>query len=775
MKFIAITQPTASWLLTRTTLLNSIHDLLRSDEQLAQLRNADLIQGSFRISGSPDSTLLAIWNLDYLTGTGIEEWGFLKRMSPLGLHDNAEISQAVFEREIYVINQRLQNLLIDSAYHRKGGYSSGAQTCMAGRGDDARHSSIGYFESDVIVGTNHSRSIICVGPSTNYDVVANAAAEEAKRLPALVKMATDMIAPQRRRPALDSSVLTEIRSEAGHVEVRDNEPLQNVTVSSLGVPAEARDVYRTLAWSYEDWKSSSSPLSSTQRRILESDGILNHPIRIMGPGGSGKTLLMQLLAFRRLAAAADTELPLKVLYIVHNAPMARQVRDRFDILGAEPFLRGTNQTLTIQTLAEYGKAQLQLADTGIINADAHETKLFQLEQVKEALKKTLQSSISEVRDSTLLTQVAQNEDLFLIFSTLVMAEFSTAIKGHGLTSDEKRYVGSEKPLSRLHGVLSQPERGIIFRAFVEYHKQVFETFEVLDSDDIALSLLGKMRTPIWELKRKDLGFDFIFVDETQLFNENERRLFSLMTKGTSSYVPIVLALDDAQEIYGQSSAGFGALGITAITNENLASSHRSTKDIIELAFFVIQKSTDLFGPDFPDFTGCSATMERSDHELAAKPRIERCTDEVQSFSRFVLKRIRDLRKDHLKQIAVICHAEYYWDDLVRELKASDLPLHILVQRGESLTINQPLIVLTRPAYVGGQEFDAVLAVGLEHGLVPPLVHDNQALASAVEQQSLREMYLSFTRARFQIRILLNKTAQVTRVIKEAVDSGLVDV
>jgi superfamily I DNA/RNA helicase len=771
MRYIGVTQQTASWLLTHPTLLESLHDLVTESDELPKLRHADLVEGSFRLSGSPDGRLLSIWNVDYLTGTGNEEWGFIKRDSPLGLLGEPTISREVLERCIYVINQRLQNLLLDSAFfHRE--HDNSTNTCLAGRGSDARQFSIGYVETDVSTGTGRTRAVLCIGPSHRFNVLTNAIAEEAKTLGTLVKLANESVAPQRRRPVLDTTIFAGLRRDLSPNTETESD-LSEVTVPSLGVVPEARDVYRTVGWTYEQWVAPDSVISSAQRRILESDGILKHPIRIIGPGGSGKTLLMQLLAVRRLVAAREANKSVAVLYIVHNAAMAQSVRERFDILGASEYLNGSQQHLKITTLSEYGKQQLQLTDTGIIDVDAHETKLFQLNEVENALRSVLQKLLVEtVQESELLKQVAINPDLFAIFSRLVMAEISSAIKGHGLTNDKQRYVGSERQLSRFHGVLRQGEREVVYETFREYHHNVFEELEVLDADDIALSLLGKMRTPIWDLKRKEQGYDFVFVDETQLFNENERRIFPLLSRGTTSFIPIVLALDEAQELYGQSTAGFGALGIRAIENESLASNHRSTRAIVDLAFFVIQRTTDLFGADFPDFTGAVATMEPEGHPLAAPPRVDVCNEEAKSFPRFVVKLIRELRRSQLRQIAVVCHAESYWEPLQTELRASDFPLHILLKRGDPLVNNQPLVALTLPAYVGGQEFDAVIAVGLEQGLVPARVQNNDALAAAVEQQALREMYLTFTRARYQLRVAINRGAVPTRVLQEAIDAGL---
>ena len=60
-----------------------------------------------------------------------------------------------------------------------------------------------------------------------------------------------------------------------------------------------------------------------------------------------------------------------------------------------------------------------------------------------------------------------------------------------------------------------------------------------------------------------------------------------------------------------------------------------------------------------------------------------------------------------------------------------MPFRILTVRGESSVSDEPIVVLTRPEFVGGQEFDAVVAVGVEQGLVPPRIIGHPAMAAAV--------------------------------------------
>lgn len=218
-----------------------------------------------------------------------------------------------------------------------------------------------------------------------------------------------------------------------------------------------------------------------------------------------------------------------------------------------------------------------------------------------------------------------------------------------------------------------------------------------------------------------------------------------------------------------------AIGIADIENEELPSNHRSTQEIVDLAFFIIQQTTDLFGPDFPDFKKVEIDLSNSQKTFAAPPVIVKCNEDAKSFGRFVVKTVQKLRAKNIRQIAVVCHGETYWEELRLEFLASKLPLHILSQRGERVAPDEPLVILSRPPYVGGQEFDAVILVGLEQGIVPPRILDNDALAAAIEQQVLREMYLSVTRARARLIIAINQGALPNGIVQAAKDQSLISI
>jgi superfamily I DNA/RNA helicase len=129
-----------------------------------------------------------------------------------------------------------------------------------------------------------------------------------------------------------------------------------------------------------------------------------------------------------------------------------------------------------------------------------------------------------------------------------------------------------------------------------------------------------------------------------------------------------------------------------------------------------------------------------------------------------LRQIRALRRDNLRQIGIVCHAERYWEEINSALSNGQVAFIRLNQRGERLDTSSPLVAVARPETIGGQEFDAVLAVGLEQGVVPPRVSSNQALSVALEQQALREMYVSFTRARYRLVLVNSNRSAPTAII-----------
>lgn len=769
--YLALTQGMAEWLLPKIGVIHKLQELiLQILDEPDLLSGKFFVEGPFRLSGSEDGKLVCLWHSDYLLGTGQESLAFMKISGEHSLNSIPTITQESFERSIYLANQRLQGLLIEGAFmHRK--HDNNIHTLLAGRGTEARQYSLGYY--DIINGVEEtaSRTLLSVGPGDSFRNLVECVEHELSHIHDFATLANHIISSGKSESAIDHKILNEL-SNAVRNYIDESGSLNDFGNSQIiaGHDSVATDdVYKSLGLDFYAWMAPNSPLTDAQRRVLASEALDRYPLRILGPGGSGKTLLMQLLALKKSLASIENKTECKIMYIVHSDAMRSKVIQRFELLS------GNNQNLlnnlTITTLSEYCRLKLQLSVDAILNRDAEDAKTFQLQQIKEALKNEKKNYAEKISQSKLLTSVFNNPDLEEVFANLLLAEVSISIKGHGLEQDKRRYIESERNLSRLHGFLTKEEREFVFTIFEWYHREVFETYGSLDPDDLALSLYGSIRTPVWRLRRKLEGFDYIFVDEAQLFNENERRLFSLLSNDISAHVPIALALDEAQSFYGQSNAGLATLGIKDISSHSLDSIRRSTLEIARLAFFIIQRSTNLFSSDFPDFTKIESFNCPIKSMRFGKPCIEKEAPDSPNFGRFILRRVRELRGENIRQIAIICHLESYWGIIEAELSKAELPFQVFRERGEKIKAEQPIVVLCRPAQVGGQEFDAVIIVGLERGALR--VNNNQVFESAIEQQMIRETYLSITRARYKVIFAIGKLAVENEIITDSVSAGLV--
>lgn len=770
MNHLGLTLKTIEWLLANNNLLQAFIIDLKNVFQDKSLGEGVVVAGSIRLTAS-DNNLLCVWNNDYLSGTDSEDWGFIRLVNGFGIMEEVEIYPETLERCLNLISLRLQgfNLPDDRMIHRVAGEN--IHTCLAGRGDAARKYTLGWYEDRVLTERGKFHSLLIIGPTDEpVQTLSNITAALEKYKPILSKLvstANDLLSKSRQRPVLEIKFFSEFKNRSLESKVSQGFDNGELQLDGQNVSEELR--FSTLNWNYNDWIRPESPLTNLQREILNSDIILSQPLRIIGAAGTGKSLLMQLLAMRRLEEAKRANIPVSVFYIVHNTEIETSVIERFSVLGADDYLSGQgDQKLIIKTLFNYACDELNLDGSILIDKDASQTKLFQRYAVMECMDEVLHSKKDLTKESDLLRKVLENHELREIFADIVVSEISVGIKGRNLNKDRRSYIEAERPLTRFHGKLSSQEREFVFEVFEKYGSKVSNQ-GWLDSDDVAISYLGNLKTPLWELKRKKQAFDFVFIDETQLFNQNERQIFKFLTKQTGANLPIAIALDEAQELLGSSNPGFGVLGIEHLANETLPDVYRSTHEILKLAFFIIQHTTDLFGSEFPDFTKTS--LSRLEQKSSySKPVIFAKGD----LGNQVKNEISSLRKTGVRQIAIIVHAERYFQEVIDSLrKANKENIVVAEKRGEYINPKKPIVYVSRPELIGGQEFDAVIAVGLEHGVTPPLLNGHPGLMEALEQQVMREMYLSFTRAKTHLSIINKPNSMPTTIIQNAIDSELI--
>lgn len=752
--YLAFTQAGAAWLLAHTrefeAFVSTIPDMLQG----SALSKAVLSAGPLRLAASTDGTVLAFWDAEYLNATGTDGWGYIRLNGRHGALTVDERFLPLMRTALRVFEARLQALLLpDSIIPRSHGNES--FTCVIGSGHD-KDATIAYLEN-LSAGR---RSVVVVGPE-----VANGGAliqshrmllqtlDEIVRpnLPSLTASAPRIVEQARGRPSVDDPRLGSVR----HALLGSSA----VPVAIIVVQPQLRGTFPPTALTYDAWVAPDSGLSDDKRRILESDILEHQPLRVSGPAGAGKTLLLQLMAIRICRKLETTRQP--VLYIAHNTESRQRAEDSLVGLWPDALHR-----IKVATLHQICVERLNLPKEVVLDADASETRRYQMTMIADALRKELSNCDLKL---PLLGQSKTKGDLFEAVVFLIAHEISSVIKPLQLYNDPRRYAESERPYSRFHGLLTPSERRVVLGVFNEYHSEVFERGGLLDSDDLALSLLSRLRTPVWALQRRAEGFDYVFVDEAQLYNENERRLFPILTKNRD-HIPVAFALDEAQGFGSNLVSGFAALGIASLRDEALRGVFRTTESILRLAFNIIQQTTDLFGPDFPDFTTLSASVVRDEKE-SPRPSLHRATVR-ETLPDAVVRHVRQLRRNlNMRHIGVIILSDRYYDDIVRALRASELQVIEIAQRSQRFDPDRPIVAACTPRLAGGQEFDAVIVAGIERGVVPPSV-PVEGLALALEQQVLRELYLSFTRAKYVVRVVNSSNSTPSNVLESAIKANL---
>jgi len=762
MKYLAIPQKTVAWLLERPDVVAAIAELLKSDDA-EELSGGDFAEGPLRIVR--DGDVIALWNIDYQTSYGESAIGFIRLASPYGAFVCRHQTQSnTFARELYVLNQRLLNRLFMAADFYRG-MPSGAKV-GAPTASDGTRLGFGLAEDNISIRDASSVKIVVVtGPEHDFEAVANAAATDLLKLTPIIARAVKLFRGRKAKSVLSVGKFRGLRKTVNPAIDDESRPeLLLAATQQLHGKISQADIYRTEVLTYDDWIGPDSPLSSDQRAVINREMVEGRPVRILGPAGSGKTLLMQLLAIGAMRQKEDGRKT--VFYVTHNEAMREIVWRRFATLAPNDDFNQFGQ-LHVATLTGFAREQLSLSEARVFSADAEKAKDDQLTTLREALGKAIEQRRDLVDGSSTITALTANGDAREEFLELLRADISIAIKARDLMTDQQAYITASEPLGPLHAVMTTEEREFVYTVFTIY-QTIIETFEILDADDVALTMLGTLRTQKWRIDRRTKGFDYVFVDEAQLFNENERRVFAHLTKKTMPYIPVILALDDAQQMHLQRTSGLGLLGLPGMERTRLTVPHRLRKPVARLAYYVISQSSDLFNEDFPNFTTelLSASHEVSDEDM---PFMVRAAT-VEDVGRTVIKQISASRRSGAARVLVVCHADAYWAMLEAEIRSKvEKDFAVLADRGAEPTRN---VLLARPEVIGGQEFDSVIAVGMEEGVMPPRT-GNESLQDLLEQAAIREAYLTFTRTRGRLCVIIGPHARPANVLNRALQARFI--
>ena len=356
-------------------------------------------------------------------------------------------------------------------------------------------------------------------------------------------------------------------------------------------------------------------------------------------------------------------------------------------------------------------------------------------------------------------------------------EISVVIKGRSRESFDlyKRV----PPLSTGLPIHNDADKGFVWRVYERYREQL-EVGGQFDTDDIVLTALSQLSTPIWRRRRQRDGFDAVFVDETHLFNMNELSVFHHLTK-TEVKFPIAFAVDRSQAIGDRGwvndidvSVLVPGTKVMQTSKTDLRSIFRSSPDIVNLAFTITSSGASLFTNFEDPLLKAHSNMSFAEEKKAETPSYrDYPTDEAMIEGAFVVAdEMRSSMASSRGEIAIIAFTEDLFASLQREAGARGKPVEVLKRRNDEELASRAKatgrFVLSLPDYVGGLEFDGVVLVGVDEGRVPPTLMSKRSESKAYMTYSAHNrLYVAISRARYRVVILGTKERGESALLRPA--------
>lgn len=528
-------------------------------------------------------------------------------------------------------------------------------------------------------------------------------------------------------------------------------------------------------------------LTGKQRGFVFSDKDKAH--RLLGPAGTGKTLALILKTLRLLKECEAKEIQCRALLVTHSEATRISIKETLNGLSADGFHdRGDESAvmLSVETLASLCAKTLKtdIRESEFIDRDAKDSKAMQLLYIEEAITSVKSKSLKTY--SPLLSEKFRefiNERNDEVLAPLFQHEISVLIKGRADDQfDEYKKMGSLR-----YGlpVENEADKSFVFQVFTTYQEQL-ESANKFDTDDVVISAVGGLHTPIWRRRRVKSGFDFIAIDETHLFNINELHLFHHFTRSVGAY-PISYSIDLAQSVgdrgWSESdgiSSLFQAPPEEVSKNTELTASFRSSPQIVSFCTSILASGASLF-TDFQNSLINSDSAFTIEEERRSIPIIYKEFSDDKAMVEASFTEARDVMSSvdtKPWKILITSLSEELIEEVAQLANEKNKPVTILDKRGDFSTIDRARksghFVVGHADYVGGLEFDGVIVIGLDKGRVPLEVKaKSSASTNFMTYSAHNRLYVAASRARYGLRLLGNQGRGPSDLLSAAKAQGLI--
>ncbi|WP_157719953.1 UvrD-helicase domain-containing protein [Microlunatus sagamiharensis] len=531
----------------------------------------------------------------------------------------------------------------------------------------------------------------------------------------------------------------------------------------------------TKGWTYDEWHAA---ISRDQRQFV--DAPVDKSIRLRGPAGSGKTLALTLKAIREVTSSRSRGSSPRVLIVTHSWSLAAQISNSIDSINGAPIPE--IDVFPLLEIARTLSPQYVNDESGfsLIGEDSFSGKQAQLDEILDVLTEfketdwvTFRAQASEV-----LRRRIDSEDIDDRFALAwdLSIEFGSVIGASAIfpgVGAELRYL----QLSRATWMLPLESPGDLKVVYAIYSRYVesLDRRALLTSDQVLVDLLSHLETHSWNRSRRSQGYDLLFVDEFHLFSPLERQVLHYLSRDTSIYPRVFMAVDPRQ------SPSEAFIGVAAdetrsssasdellddVAQYELTTVHRFTPEILRLVKHVHHEFPTLdLGHDWEiDFSNVESSKESG-----AVPRLI-CAGTAAGEESDIARAVQELYPRGRLALAIVESKQWRRYSALAARLGESKKHHVstITSRGdvEALASRARGLVVGPAEYLAGLQFDTVLVAG-----IPDMGDNFTALSEKSRLLSL--LYLALSRAERDVRVFTNNDdGGAVSVLDRAVANGL---
>lgn len=518
-----------------------------------------------------------------------------------------------------------------------------------------------------------------------------------------------------------------------------------------------------------------------------------------GAAGTGKTLCLILRCIYLLKKYVEEDREYHIIFFTHSLSTKDRIErvfrsnwEYYDLCEEKFGEARPKQSIKITTLQEWSAEHLgtnSITDNEYLDKDAAESKVMQILYIEQAYS-SIKADLWETSFELLCSERFKNfinhtpEETIL---ELLRQEIAVLIKGRA-SNDYDKYRSISRPKYSLP-LVEDADYKFVYFVFNKYQKSL-EKVGQYDSDDITLTALGQVDTPIWNRRRIRDGYDACVIDETHLFNINELSVFHYVNKpydtedNNAGRPKIIFAIDKSQ-----ATGDWGVDDVSISTalkfgsesdNRQFNTVFRSSPDIVNLAYNILTSGTTMFTNFENPLSYSSFDFVKEEEMKAMRPEyslVNGDNEAIVSGIEWAEKYCAD-RKSTKNQVLVIGTNDLLVKQIQKYLVTHNKPFEILHSRSDEQAMKKAQecnkFVLSQIDYVGGLEFEAVVIIGVDEGRVPPTKSAETEAYHVISYAWHSRMYVAVTRAKYAVKILGDMSRGASSLLYSSILSESID-